>query len=284
MKSLSSGLQSDIDEGLLPSGWSVKFTRRDADISPETGIFRYVSGTRDATLSGAVYEAQPGFNVSSITCTLGFGIDTLEMVVLTTDDMTRAQFLAGRWDACRVEFNQYNWKTPADGFIPWPAYTVSNVEPIQGGFKLELRDLRQYLQQDMTLITGKTCPHRLGDASCTRVLTTFTHTGTVTSVASRQQFTASGLAQATDYFTAGFVTFDTGLYAGMPQLIGAHTTGGVITLAIPLWTDLAPTDTFTIVAGCLKRFEEDCKTKYANILNFGGQKDAPTVAESVGAA
>lgn len=277
-KTLSAGMAAMVATGGRTLEWTAKFTRTDAQ------VFRFTSGSRSATISAELYESAPGFSVSSITCTLGYGVDTLEMTVLTNDNMTRAEFLSGRWYACRVEFNQYNWASPSDGFIPWPVYTVSDVTPLQGGFKLEMRDLRQYMRQDFSLSTGKTCPHRLGevgDSKCNKDLTSFTHAFTVTSVTSRSIFTCSGLAQATDYFTNGQATFADGLHAGLPLLIRAHTTGGIITLAVPLIADIVIGQTGTIVAGCLKRKTEDCITKFNNVLNFGGQ-DGVTTAEIVG--
>jgi len=275
-KSISAGMITHLAGAVKSLAWSVRITRGDAQ------VFRYTSGSNDATISAALYTAQPGFTVSSITATLGFGVDTLELTVLTNDDMVRADFLAGRWNAARAEFNQYNWKTPADGFIPWPTYAISNVEPVPGGFVIELRDLRQYLQQDYSLATSRTCPHRLGDANCTQALGSFTHAFTVTGVTSRSVFTCSGLAQAADYFSNGQATFATGLHAGLPLLVRSHAGGGVITLAVPLIADIAVAQTGTIIAGCLKRFTEDCSTKFANILNFGGQKDLPTTEDLVG--
>lgn len=256
--------------------WACTFTRSDAE------VFRFTSAAKDATISANLYASQPGFRVSSITSTLGYGVDSLEMTVLTNDDMTVADFLAGRWDGCEVEFNQYDWTTVANGFIPWQKYRVANIEPIQGGFVLELRDLRQLLQQDYTRSSGKTCPYRLGDTRCAKVLTSFTHSFTVTGVTSRSTFTCSGLAQAADYFSNGQVTFADGLYAGLPLLVRSHSTGGVITLAVPLVTDIVVAQTGSIVAGCLKRFTEDCKTKFSNVLNFGGQKDMPSTETLVG--
>lgn len=276
-KTLSGGMQTLVAGGALPLAWAATFTRADGQ------VFRYTSAQANATVGGNTYAAAPGFDVSSISCTLGYDVDTLQLTVLTTSALTVLDFLAGRWDACRVEFSQFDWVTPANGFIAWPAYSVANVEPMLGGFRLELRDLREYLQQDVTLITGRECPHRLGDAACAVNTATFTHAFTVTGVTSRQVFTCSALAQAADYFTAGFVTFAAGTYAGLPLLVADHAAGGVLTLAIPLWADVSVGATGSIVAGCTRRFDEDCKTKFANVLNFGGQKDAPTVAKAVGA-
>ena len=283
-KALSAGMLTLMASGGRTLEWCVIFSRTDGE------VFRYTGAARNATLADeagspsvpVLYESQPGFTVSNITCTLGMSVDTLEMTVLTTTDLGRADFLAGRWDGCRVEFRQYDWTTPANGFVPWPVYRVSNVEPIHGGFVLEMRDLRQLLQQDYSRTTGKTCPYRLGDSRCTVVLngspSVFTVPFTVTGVTSRSVFTCSGLAQAADFFSNGIVTFDDGLHAGLPLLVREHDAGGVIHLAVPLISDIVVAQTGVIVAGCLKRFE-DCRDKFDNVLNFGGQKDAPTVAE-----
>ena len=276
MKTLVAGMQTMVAGNGRTLEWAVTFTRSDAQ------VFRFTSAAKDATISANLYASQPGFSVSSITSTLGYVVDTLEMTVLTNDDMTIADFLAGRWDGCEVTFDQYDWTTVANGFIPWPKYRVAEIQPIQGGFVLELRDMRQLMLQDYTRNSAKTCPYRLGDTRCAKVLTSFTHSFTVTGVTSRSIFTCSGLAQATDYFSNGQVTFVDGLYAGLPLLVRAHTTGGVLTLAVPLVEDIVVAQTGTIIAGCLKRFEEDCRVKYNNALNFGGQKDLPSTETLVG--
>jgi hypothetical protein len=38
-------------------------------------------------------------------------------------------------------------------------------------------------------------------------------------------------------------------------------------------------DTYSVHAGCTKRFTEDCTTKFANALNFQGEPHVPTVDE-----
>lgn len=274
--SLSAGMIASLATRQTRLAWCVTLTRRDAQ------VFRFVSGASDLVVSGDTYSAAPGFVVSSLTCTAGFEVDTARLTVLTTDDLVKADFLSGRWDGCRVDFNQADWKTPANGFIPWPFYRVSDVRPILGGFELELRDGRQLWRRDYTLSTAKTCSNRLGDARCTINLATYTFPFTVTSVTSRSQFTASALAQAADYFSEGYLTFDTGFYAGLPLMIVEHDTGGVIKLGESLIDDITIGDTGDITAGCLKR-REDCRDKFNNILNMRAPGiDAPTAEELVG--
>lgn len=271
MKQLSTGMQATIDSGTLPLAWAIKITR------PTDGsVIRFVNGTRDITLEGEAYDSEPNFDLTSITCTLGFDVDTLEVTVLADTALVQADFLSGRWSGARVEFNQYNWADPSDGFITWPTYRVANVVPIVGGFKLELRDLRQLMRQDYTYSTSKLCQNRLGDARCRVDLYFFTFPFEVTSVTSRTVFTDSALAQDEGYFTMGEATFDSGVHAGLPLQILRHSTGGIITLARPMIEEITIGQTGTVVAGCRKRDQEDCRIKFDNILNFRGVPHAPT--------
>jgi len=279
MKMLGSSMDEHIATGCTSLAWAVKFTRTDGQ------VFRFVSGTRNVTLDGEPYLAAPGFELTSITCTLGYDVDTLQLVVLTDTDLEHADFLAGRWHGCRVEFNQYNWADPTDGFIPWPTYRVADVRRVLGGFELELRDLRQLLRQDYTLTTGKTCVHRLGDALCqVDVAGSYTYAVTVSAVASRLVFTVTGLGQPAGWCVGGHITFDDGLYAGMPLLVSGQTAGGVITLAEGdrIVESVVIGQTASITAGCRQRANLDCETKFSNIINFLGARHAPSSSRLAG--
>lgn len=263
MKTLDADMIAMVRSRVRTLGWAATLTRRDGE------VFRYCSGSHDLAIDGEVFTAAPSFTLSSITCTAGVGmVDTLDLTVLPSEDMSRADLLTGRWDGCRVEFNQFNWKDLTHGLIPWPTYRVSDTRPKDGVFILNLRDLRVLWKQDYTLTTGKDCQNRLGDFRCLVDLAPFTHTFTVTSVNSaRRQFTASGLAQAADYFTNGSLTWDDGLHAGLPMLVMDHATGGVITLAVPMLQNIEVGMTGTLIAGCLYRLE-DCRDKFDNVLNM----------------
>lgn len=255
--------------------FTIEVTRADAT------VLRFTSADRDLVVSGQTFLAAPGFKVSNIACTEGLGVDQLRLTLLTTTALAKADVLAGRWDGALVKFNEVNAADTSMGVIPWPSYRISDKQPIIGGFELELRDLRQLLKQDNTLFTGKTCQNRLGDARCTKALGAFTFSFTVTSVTSRSVFTASGLAQAADYFGNGLVTFASGIYAGLPQRVQAHASGGVITLAYPLITNILVGDTGSIVAGCWGRID-DCRVKFSNILNMRAPGvHAPLVSDMV---
>lgn len=277
---MSAGLLAHVAQPVTSLGWAVKFTR------PDGQVFRYCTSRRAQTIEGELYAAAPGFDLSSITCTIGYEVDTIKLTVLATSDLEHADFLTGRWYGTRVEFNQYNWAAPEDGFIPWPTYKVANVQRVVGGYELELRDLRQLLRQDYTLVTGKTCGRRLGDAGCqVDVAGSYTYAVTVTAVASRLVFTAD-LVQPAGWCIGGEITFDSGLYAGMPLLVSEQTAGGVITLAEGdrIVQAVEVGQTASITAGCRKRHGEDCRDKFHNVIRFLGARHAPSSNRLAGGA
>jgi uncharacterized phage protein (TIGR02218 family) len=91
-------------------------------------------------------------------------------------------------------------------------------------------------------------------------------------------FHASGLDAFDDgSFTAGKLTFTAGANAGLAVEIKVHRVdeGGVL---IELWQQMpepiAEGDTFTVTAGCDKRFAT-CRDRFDNIVNFRGFPHIP---------
>ena len=104
---------------------------------------------------------------------------------------------------------------------------------------------------------------------------------TVTAVTSTQVFTISS-ARADDFFGNGSITWLTGANAGVQVKVKSYNgTTDTFTLAAPMLSAIQIGDTATAVAGCRKRRTEDCATKFANVLNFGGEPDKPKVADVV---
>lgn len=258
---LSAGMIASLAARRTHLAWAATFTRRDSV------VHRVCGGTRSKTVDGNLYTANPGFTLSSITCSRGTNVDTLELTVLASSAVEQLDFLTGRWFGARVEFNQFDWATPADGFLPWPTYRVADVQHRDGrAFVLQLRDVRMLWRQDFTLTTGKTCLNRLGDARCGVNLATWTRACEVTAVTNRRTFTID-LAEAADWATEGLLTFADGPYEALPLWVADHATGGVVTLAEALVQDIVVGQQLSIVAGCLGR-REDCRDKFDNILRM----------------
>jgi uncharacterized phage protein (TIGR02218 family) len=104
----------------------------------------------------------------------------------------------------------------------------------------------------------------------------YTATGTVTSVASKQEFTETPRAEPPDYYGEGLITFTSGLNAGLSQKIKTFLTGTFV-LSLPMIQAIGVGDTYIVIAGCRKRATEDCAAKFDNILNFQGEPHLPGI-------
>ncbi len=149
-----------------------------------------------------------------------------------------------------------------------------------GAFIAEVRGLAHELNQEQGRVYQAGCDADLGDARCTVDLDsgTFKGSGTVTSVIEATKFEASGLGGFdSEWFTRGFLEWDTGSNAGQKMEVRLHTKDGS-TATIGLWftpaVAVAVGDTFTIRAGCDKQFST-CKDKFNNIANFRGFPHIP---------
>lgn len=102
-----------------------------------------------------------------------------------------------------------------------------------------------------------------------------TVTGTLTAVASDQQFTDASRTEAADYFAYGTIRFTSGANAGLKPLeIRQHMAGGVIQTFEPFYYVPVVGDAYEMIPGCRKRLS-DCKDKWNNVVNFGGFPYAP---------
>jgi uncharacterized phage protein (TIGR02218 family) len=76
------------------------------------------------------------------------------------------------------------------------------------------------------------------------------------------------------YFDYGLMTFNSGLNSGLSMEVKSYHPG-TIELQLPMPYQVAVGDTYTIIAGCGKRVNEDCKTRYNNVVNFRGEPHLP---------
>ena len=247
-------------------------------------VFAFTSSDRDATIAGDTYLASQGLDATSLASAAGFAVDNLE--ITTLDDGTlfsHVDVLSGRWRDAEFLLFEYDPKAPADGTDPKMAGLVGEVTLNQGTVVVELLGLQTYLGQPVGNPSTKTCranfadhPRQNGRNRCGLTAATYTTTGTVTAVASNQAFTASALSGADDLYGEGIVTWTSGPNSGLSARIKTHGTGGVIGLSQPMISAIAIGNTFSIIQGCRKRFDEDCVAKFANGINFAGEPHRPT--------
>lgn len=97
-------------------------------------------------------------------------------------------------------------------------------------------------------------------------------TGTVTALFGNKRVFNSDRTEADDLFSGGLLVWLTGLNAGSEMEVKAYVNAnGNFSLVLPMWFDLAVSDTFSIQLGCFKRILEDCRDKFNNTHNFQGE-------------
>lgn len=272
-KVVPAGLLSNYQSDSPTVAWAIKITRTD------DAVYGWTSADRDATIDAVIYESAPGLSVASFASSAGLAVDNSELTVLADDTIiTRADIIAGRWNNAAYLLFKYDWTDVSAGEEVISAGFLGELHPRSGAYVAELRALQQYLQQPVGAASTKTCRARLGDAMCMVDLGGWTETGTITSVTSKQVFTDSSRTEADDYFGEGILTWTAGLNTGLSQKVKTYASD-TFTLSLPMIFDVQIGDTYSVIAGCRKRLDEDCAAKFSNELNFQGEPHRPTVDE-----
>lgn len=229
----------------------------------------FTSVDRRLRIEGLDYQL--GVDVSSIVSSAGLNVDNMEMTIVPDGEVVkRLDIISGRWDKAAFEIFEVNYEDTGAGTNPIKSGTLGEVELNRGKFTVELRSLKQALQQPVGEVTSKTCRYRLGDARCRVDLETFTHDAVVTESVDNQTIASDDLTQDDDYFTEGYVLFMSGQNDGLSYKCKSFSSGQ-ITLSLPMEFPCGEGDEFIAVAGCQKRHLLDCRDKFTNIPNFGGE-------------
>jgi len=282
VKILSSALQTHYLGGSHTLAKCLLITRADGL------VLGYTTSDRPLTVLGQVY--QPGLDVTNLVASAGLAVNNLDVQVLYDATFLKADFLAGRWDGARWELFELNWAEPAAGTNTIGHFITGNLSPGRTNCQIELRALSQFLQQPIGLVTSKTCRARFADfptpiysARCRLAAYDWTDAGSVTAVTSQQIMRDSTRTEPDDWFGEGVLTFVTGANEGLSQKVKtfeADSNGGQFTFSLPFPFAIEVSDTYTVVAGCRKRLEEDCRDKFNNVVNFQGEPHLPGIDQA----
>lgn len=265
MKSMTTELKAHFASGTTTIAHLVKMTRTDSTVFAV--VLDY---DRDITFESVLYKTAFGVIPSAAETSSAMNVDTMDARgALLALGVNEADIDAGLWDLCDVEVRRVNYTDLTQGCEKFKKFTFGEISIGRGEFEAEFRGITQKLQQTMGDVVSPSCNANLFDARCGVVATEGTwkfSNKAVTTATSQRQFTISTLAQADDFFTAGKVTFTTGLNAGLSMEIKQHSAGGVFVLQEDMPYAVALGDEMTVFAGCRKRFAEDCVAKFSNGL------------------
>lgn len=260
MKSASAGLIAALASEVATLATCWKITRRD------TVVLGFTTHVENLVVDGVTYSAGLGsYTPTTIRTSGDMAVDNLEVkAVLDSALITEADLAAGLYDYAEVQIFQVNYADVSQGVLRLRRGWFGEVSTDGVTFQAELRGLMQALQQNIGRVYAKRCDANLGDARCGVNLAAITLSGTVTGVASRQQFDGSAVPTA----RGGLVVWTGGANSGFKMEV-ASLGAGTIALALPMGYDIAVGDTYTVYAGCDKLLST-CKITFNNVVNFRG--------------
>ncbi|MCK9917805.1 DUF2163 domain-containing protein [Microbacteriaceae bacterium K1510] len=273
MRVIPPALQIKLDSGVTTLCRCWLITRNDGLVQG------FTDHDEDVVIGDVICRAGTGLSASEATQKLGLAVDGSEFSgALADDTLNEDDLAAGRYDAAQVELWLVDWTEPVLRVLLAKG-TMGEVKREGLAFTAEVRGLSQRLSEESGRLYAASCSADLGDARCKIALEqpAYRGEGTVAVVSATSAFTASGLnAYADGWFGAGKLTFATGANAGLSVEVKAHVNDGVVSLT--LWQQMpqpiAVGDSFTVTAGCDKRFTT-CHDRFNNVVNFRGFPHIP---------
>jgi len=229
--------------------------------------------------NGQVYQSGSGFDFTGYESAAGFSPSAIDLEgILGFAGVTREAVATGVFDNARAYLFATSFLAPVEDYEPITASLLGKAALTDDGYRIEEMGLADALNQSVGRTYSAACDKTFGGqefAGCKVALGPITVTGTLTAVASDQQFTDASRAEAADYFAYGTIRFTSGANAGLKPLeIRQHMAGGVIQTFEPFYYVPVVGDAYEMIPGCRKRLS-DCKDKWNNVVNFGGFPYAP---------
>jgi len=267
-------LQARLKEGVstICRAWVV--TRRD-------GVsIGFTDHDLDLAFEDVTFEAGAGMDAGAVERSTGLSVDnTVALGALTSDRVSEADILAGRYDGAKVRQWLVDW-SDVDARMELFRGTIGEVRASGGAFEAELRGLAEALNHPVGRAFLKTCDRVLGDTKCGVDTSDPTYSVTASVVSVTDQLIIGwedSYGYQTGWFTGGALTWETGANAGISALVRRDTGSGtdrVMTLWAEARAEAVVGDTFRVVAGCDK-YIETCAAKFDNAVNFRGFPHMP---------
>ena len=252
-------------------------------------IFRFTDASSEIEFENEVYTPTDGVNATARRKEEGTDPPNLEVVGIVTDtSITFDDLQAGRYQDALITEIIVDYRAPYLGAILRNEYVLVETKFNGEVWEAKIEGSARRLVQPVGRVFGRTCDNDLGDVRCMFDVVGTSEAGTVTVISgtglnARALFEASGLVAPDDDFTHGRLTWLTGANTGDLSQVKKHTVAGVTTLELQLPTifDISVNDTFNVQLGCAKRFEEDCRDKFDNAINFGGFPNMPNTDKTL---
>ncbi len=192
---------------------------------------------------------------------------------LSAFGLTEADILGGLYDGATVETWIVDWTDPATRLL-LDLGTIGEIRREGDAFVAEVRGLAGQLDAEVGRSYRATCGAELGDARCRVDLAPWRATGRVVPCRSPPPSPSPWSAPSRrGVFSGGRLNWTGGANAGAAADVRLHLGASVILWESPA-RPVAAGDTFSLTAGCDKRFAT-CRDRFGNALNFQGFPHMP---------
>ena len=232
---------------------------------------------RNIVFDGVTYLSVAAYTPSDVESSSSLAPDNLELEgFLASPHVTDDDIHSGIWDFAAFEIFEVNYKDLTMGRNRVREGTLGEVRGGRASFRQDLRGLTQAYSRNIIRLIQKDCDADLGDARCKVNLAPFTVTGTIDSVTGNRVIIDAARTEVLNWFTAGKFTLTSGANSALGAA-GANlsmevkfSAAGIIELHEAMPFVIVAGDTYSLYAGCTKRFTEDCKEKFNNAVNNRG--------------
>lgn len=242
--------------------------------------------------NGEVYQGGVYSTNTAISSTVNGGPAVIDVgSVYDENGLSRDEVASGKWDGAWVKSFFTDWAVPVEDEEEDRIYQLGKIHEEDDRYVVEMLSLSDLLSQTTGRLITPGCGHIFCDqhidgeiiasdkSRCKLDAESYTFAGTVSAVSGSMILTAAGLDGLfpDDYFGNGEIRFTSGDNAGLSWRYVKAFIGSTaqITLNAPFYYAPQVGDEFLILAGCRKRHQEDCITKFNNGIRFGGFPHVP---------
>jgi uncharacterized phage protein (TIGR02218 family) len=243
-------------------------------------LLGFTDHDRDLTFEGIVFRAGTGMTARALVQTTGLAVDNSEAVgALSSDAVTEADLIAGRYDGAEVRCWLVNWTDVAQRLLQFRG-SLGEIVRSGGAFRAELRGLTEEMNQPQGRVYQRDCAAILGDARCGFDLSSpgFSVEVAIETLSEGRVFGVSGLSGfAAGWFEKGRARLLDGKARGVIGLIKFDRVDGnrrVFELWNRIGPEVAAGDRLRLEAGCDRR-AATCQVKFGNFNNFRGFPHIP---------
>ena len=266
MRTISTNLKNALKTGKIAS--LIKITLKNGT------VYAYTDHDVKLTVSGTTYNPAPGLQKIKQYQTVK-GDTSNQTLQSGWVDAPASDLLAGTFDEATIEVAWCSWGDVSQGKVVTFSGNLGQITWDADGFHADAYSLVKRLDKRLNLVFMPTCRHKLyGTAEvgsvgyCGVNPTTFTATGSITSIPVQKWQFGISTSAADGYYTGATITFTSGNNSGLSFEVKNHASG-IIELYLPTAFQVSVGNTYSIKAGCDKT-AATCKAKFNNLNNFGG--------------